>query len=111
MIHRHHSLARREATPAATQRNMPTRTKRTVLKIAGMHGNKCRENIAASLDSVPGVEDVEVNLYRAEAVITHAPPCDPDSLIRAVTACGYAADSVGTSVGDSNKRRTSLGLQ
>lgn len=66
-------------------------TTRTVLLIAGMRGNRCREQIACALESVAGVKEADVNLYRARATITHGPLCESADLIRAVRQTGYGA--------------------
>lgn len=47
----------------------------TVLLIAGMRGNVCRERMAVALQAVPGVRSVDVSLYRARATIVHDPKC------------------------------------
>ena len=60
--------------------------------IAGMHGNQCREKVAAALESVAGVKDVDVNLYRAQAVVLHERRCKADELARVIAACGYLAE-------------------
>ena len=36
--------------------------RQTVLLISGMRDNRCRERIAAALESLPGVRAVELNL-------------------------------------------------
>ncbi len=62
-----------------------------MLLIAGMRGNGCRERIARALAIVAGVKDVDVNLYRARATISHEPPCGAADLVRAVVRAGYGA--------------------
>lgn len=71
---------------------MRPRTTKTVLLIAGMHNNMCREQIAQALERVHGVCQVEVSFYRAHAVVLHEQRCAPVDLVRAVTAAGYGAD-------------------
>jgi copper chaperone CopZ len=64
---------------------------RTVLVITGMRSNACRERIAEVLEKTPGVEDVDVNLHRARAMVVHQRWCSPSDLIRAVVCAGYDA--------------------
>jgi|JRYE01.1.fsa_nt_gb Cu+-exporting ATPase len=63
----------------------------TVMLIAGMRGNTCRERIAAALQAVPGVRSVDVSLYRARATIVHDRTCDVSELVRATLKTGYNA--------------------
>jgi copper chaperone CopZ len=72
-------------------KGMATRTARTAFLIVGMKDNRCREAVAASLRAVPGVREVDVNLYRARAIVAHEHPCSAADLVRAVTAAGYGA--------------------
>jgi copper chaperone CopZ len=71
----------------------------TVLLIAGMQSNKCRERISAALEAVPGVQSVDVNLYRAQATITHDPSCQRSELFRATLNAGFNASLPGESTG------------
>ena len=71
------------------------RLTKSVLMILGMRGNACRERIAAVLELVPGVMDVEVNLHRARAAVVHHPPCTVASLMRAVAGQGYRVAAAG----------------
>ena len=66
---------------------------RTRLLIHGMRDNTCRESVVQALQNVPGVQDVHVNLYRAQAVIIHQPSCAAADLIEAVDRLGYAAQT------------------
>ena len=70
--------------------NPPHRTV-TVLLIIGMKGPSCRQAVMDALESVPGVVDVEVNLFRARASISHDLSCSLDALVRAVMTAGFAA--------------------
>lgn len=78
---------------------IPPGTTRTVLLIAGMRGNHCRERIVAALESAAGVKSVDVNLYRARATILHDPSYAVAELIRAVLGAGYSASLVGDTLG------------
>lgn len=62
--------------------------------IAGMRDNACRQKIAESLESIAGVKDVDVNLYRARATIVHEPPCVAAELMLTIEKAGYAAEQV-----------------
>lgn len=64
---------------------------RTVLVIMGMRDNDCRERIAEALGAISGVRDVNVNLHRARAEITHLADCRQADLVWAVVQCGYGA--------------------
>jgi copper chaperone CopZ len=64
---------------------------KTMLLISGMRDNRCRERIAALLESLPGVREAEVSLYRAFATVAHEPLCSADDFVRAVMAAGYGA--------------------
>lgn len=60
--------------------------------IAGMRDNACRQKVSAALESVAGVSDVDVNLYRARATIAHEPRCKLAELVRTVEDSGYGAE-------------------
>lgn len=70
---------------------MPDRKTRTVILILGMRDNGCRERIAAALESIEGVKEVEVNLFRACAKVIHEPSCGQARLVRAIISLGYGA--------------------
>lgn len=63
----------------------------TVLLVVGMKSPQCRQVVIEALEAVPGVLDVEVNLFRARASISHNNICTTSDLIRAVEGAGYAA--------------------
>jgi copper chaperone CopZ len=63
----------------------------TVLRIAGMRNNACRENVTACLECLPGVDHAQVSLYRAQASIIHECGCRAADFIAAVEGAGYAA--------------------
>lgn len=60
--------------------------------IAGMRDNACREKIAEAIESIAGVKDVDVSLYRSRATIVHELPCVAAELVRTVERAGYAAE-------------------
>ncbi len=62
--------------------------------IAGMRDNACRRKIAEAIRSIPGVHDVDVNLYRASATIVHNCFCDVTELQQTVEKIGYATEPV-----------------
>lgn len=76
---------------------MEDRTVSTVLMIMGMRDNACRERIVDALGKVRGVRDVDVNLMRARATVTHERTCDASELVWAVVRAGFGAalDGVG----------------
>ncbi len=61
------------------------------LKITGMTCNHCVASVKKALESVPGVESVEVTLEPGGATIEGS--ADTDALIAAVKAAGYDAVS------------------
>lgn len=80
---------------------------KTVLLITGMRDNTCRESIVRALSRVGGVKDVSVSLLRANALVTHVPPCRPELLIEAIARAGYAAvlqESAGSRSGNTTSR-------
>ena len=64
---------------------------RTLLLISGMRSNQCRELVALALWRIVGVTDVQVNLFRAQAMVTHEPSCTITELMNAVSATGCGA--------------------
>jgi len=64
---------------------------RTVLVIEGMRSNDCREIVSEALESVDGVTEVYVNLYRICATVIHEPRCKAVDLIAVVESLGYSA--------------------
>lgn len=79
-----HQPARPEANGAAVRT-------RTALAIIGMRGNGCREAVFEALEATAGVEDVDVNLHRARAMVVHRRSCLSIDLVRAVVGAGYDA--------------------
>ena len=59
--------------------------------VSGMRDNACRERIAELLETVPGVREVSVNLYRARAIVVHEAGCDPNRLVQAIEKTGCSA--------------------
>ena len=64
-------------------------TKETTLKISGMKCMHCAGAVRKALESVAGVESVDVNLERADAVVTGN--ADADALVKAIDKQGYEA--------------------
>jgi P-type Cu+ transporter len=62
----------------------------TTLKVAGMTCPHCVMNVKKALDAVPGVEEAEVSLENAAAVVTGS--ADRDALVQAVKTAGYEAE-------------------
>jgi len=64
----------------------------TTLKVQGMTCNHCVMRVAKALKSVPGVQDAQVDLQKAQAVITYDDAkVSPDKLSAAVVEAGYKA--------------------
>lgn len=80
-----------ELEPPRQPRDMIDRSVRTTLLVTGMRDNTCRERVAAALEAVAGVREVDVNLFRARATVVHTAACGPADLIRALVAAGYGA--------------------
>ena len=64
---------------------------KTSLLITGMRDNASREVVLDALQSVDGVREVHVNLYRASATVIHEPACAPAALAAAVARAGFGA--------------------
>jgi copper ion binding protein len=63
---------------------------KTTLKIQGMTCNHCVMRVAKALKAVPGVQDAQVDLQKAEAVVTFSGPVvAPEKLSSAVVEAGY----------------------
>jgi copper ion binding protein len=63
---------------------------KTTLKIQGMTCNHCVMRVAKALKAVPGVQDAQVDLQKAEAVITYdESKVTPDKFSFAVVEAGY----------------------
>ena len=70
--------------------------------IAGMRDNACRQKIVEALESIEGVREADVNLYRSSATIVHDAHCAPAELMRTVSDAGYFAEVAGN--GRSNEQ-------
>jgi len=63
---------------------------KTTLKIQGMTCNHCVMRVAKALKAVPGVQDAQVDLQKAEAVITYdGSKITTDTFSTAVVEAGY----------------------
>jgi copper chaperone CopZ len=78
---------------------MPPGKTKTVLLIAGMKDNGCREIVTEALGNVRGVREVHVNLYRGHAIISHEAHCEAADLIAAVQRAGYGASLDSQAIG------------
>jgi len=58
-----------------------------ILKIEGMTCNHCKMAVEKALKGVPGVDGVQVDLTKKEAVVKGAP--DREALVKAVDEAGY----------------------
>lgn len=70
---------------------MTSKRKRIVLLIAGLRDSRCRDAIVEALESVRGVLDVDVSLFRARAAVSYNQACTEDGLIQAILRAGYQA--------------------
>lgn len=63
---------------------------KTTLKVQGMTCNHCVMRVAKALKAVAGVQDAQVDLQKAEAVVTYdEAKVSPDKLSSAVAEAGY----------------------
>lgn len=62
-----------------------------VLSIEGMTCGHCERAVTQALEHVSGVERVEVNLVKGEAVVDARPETDAAQLLTAVKEEGYEA--------------------
>jgi copper ion binding protein len=63
---------------------------KTTIKVQGMTCNHCVMRVAKALKAVPGVQDAQVDLQRAEAVVTYdESKVSQDKLSSAVVEAGY----------------------
>ena len=72
---------------------MATTMQKTVLLIAGVKDNGCRESVIHALERIPGVREVEVNFCHARAVVRHDEECAAEELTRAVSEAGFGAET------------------
>ena len=64
----------------------------TVLNVSGMTCGKCVRHVSDALRELQGVENVDVSLNDAQAVVRHDPAAAPiATLIAAVSDAGYDA--------------------
>jgi copper ion binding protein len=64
----------------------------TTIKVQGMTCNHCVMRVAKALKAVPGVQDAQVDLGKAQAVITYADTqVTPEKLSAAIVEAGYKA--------------------
>ncbi len=62
----------------------------TTLKVQGMTCNHCVMRVAKALKAVPGVQDAQVDLQKAEAMVTHdEAKVGKEKLAAAVAEAGY----------------------
>jgi len=63
---------------------------KTTLKVQGMTCNHCVMRVAKALKAVPGVTDAQVDLQKAEALVTYDDAkTGPDKLSAAIVEAGY----------------------
>lgn len=65
---------------------------KTTLKVQGMTCNHCVMRVVKALKAVPGVQDAQADLQKAEAVVTYDDAkVAREKLASAVTEAGYKA--------------------
>ncbi|MFQ5508124.1 MAG: heavy-metal-associated domain-containing protein [Leptospirillia bacterium] len=67
----------------------------TTLEVDGMTCGGCVQNVTNILKGVQGVQDAQVTLEPARAVVTHEDTVAADTLIGAVEAAGFEARAAG----------------
>lgn len=64
----------------------------TMIRIEGMHCQRCVKSLTEILTDQPGVAKVEVSLEKGEALVEYeADRIDRDQLMRAIDGAGYEA--------------------
>ncbi len=61
----------------------------TTLKVQGMTCNHCVMRVQKALKAVPGVQDAQVDLRKAEATVSHEATVTKETLAAAVAEAGY----------------------
>ncbi|HHW43683.1 copper resistance protein CopZ [Desulfofundulus thermobenzoicus] len=61
----------------------------TILRVEGMSCNHCRMAVEKALKEIPEVQEVDVNLDKKSARVTHGPGVTREELARAVEKAGY----------------------
>lgn len=64
-----------------------------ILDVAGMSCNHCKARVEKALNSVEGVNNVEVDLENGKAKV-EGPSLDVKALAKAVTNAGYAVTGI-----------------
>ncbi len=62
----------------------------TTLQISGMTCNHCVMSVTKTLQKIPGVDNVQVDLSKGEAVVRGNAPAE--AMVAAVKAAGYGAE-------------------
>jgi len=69
-------------------------TVKTTFSVSGMSCASCVSRVEKSLQNLPGVVSVSVNLASSRAVVEHTWEADTSALLRAVTDAGYGIEVV-----------------
>ncbi len=64
---------------------------KTTLKVEGMTCGHCVMHVTKALKAVIGVQDAQVSLEKAEALVSGEGSLDASTLVRAVESAGYKA--------------------
>lgn len=65
---------------------------KTVCLLYGCQCNACCDRIERALRRVKGVRNVEVNLYKATAMVEHDDSCRREDLVAAIERIGYLTE-------------------
>ena len=63
----------------------------TEYQVTGMTCGHCEMSVREELNTVPGVQHIEVSARTGKLVVTSAAPLDDDAVLAAVEEAGYKA--------------------
>jgi copper chaperone CopZ len=64
----------------------------TTIKISGMNCGHCTSAVSKALNSIDGIEDVEVNLDEKEATFNETKPINHDTIKTAISMIGFTVE-------------------
>jgi len=100
-------------TRAINQLGYNARTEKTIFSVSGMSCASCVSRVEKSLQGLPGVVSVSVNLASNRAVVEHTGDADIAGMLRAVADAGYKMEIVTAEEGGADKaaQREMTGLR
>jgi len=100
-------------TRAINQLGYTARTQKTTFSVTGMSCASCVSRVEKSLQGLPGVVSVSVNLASNRAVVEHTGDADIAGMLRAVADAGYKMEMVTAEEGraDAASQREMTGLR